>query len=73
MLWSSWKKVSVKKYFLALNTISLFLGKPAIVSATEIDQMKDYLNGVYDDIRGPRSVGESHTISEGLFQGSAEK
>ena len=51
-----------------------FLGKPAIVSATEIDQMKDYLNGVYDDIRVTTlSVGESHTISEGPFSGVCGK
>ena len=47
-----------------------FLGKPAVVSAFEIDLMKDYLNGVYNDIKVTNlSVGDSHIINEGPFSG----
>jgi len=47
-----------------------FLGKPAVVPAFEIDLMQDHLNGVYNDIKVTTlSVGDSHTIAEGLFSG----
>ena len=47
-----------------------FLGKPAVVPAFEIDLMQDHLNGVYNDIKVTTlSVGDSHTITEGLFSG----
>ena len=47
-----------------------FLGKPAVVSAFEIDLMQDRLNGVYNDIKvNTLSVGDSHTITEGPFSG----
>ena len=49
----------------------LFLqGKPAVVPSSDIDQMKDRLNGVYNDFNiATLSVGESHTITEGPFSG----
>ena len=47
-----------------------FLGKPAVVQASEIDLMKHHLNGVYNDIGVTNLyVGESHTITQGLFSG----
>ena len=51
-----------------------FLGRPAVVQASEIDLMKHHLNGVYNDINvAALSVGESHTIKEGLFSGISGK
>ena len=47
-----------------------FLGKPAVVSAFEIDLMQDHLKGGYNDIKVTTlSVGDSHTISQGPFSG----
>ena len=47
-----------------------FLGKPAVVPANQINLMQDHLNGVYNDIKVTTlSVGDSHTITEGLFSG----
>jgi transcription antitermination factor NusG len=47
-----------------------FLGKPAVVPASEINLMQDHLNGVYNDIKlTTLSVGDSHTITEGPFSG----
>ena len=47
-----------------------FLGKPAIVPATQINLMQDHLSGVYNDIKVTTlSVGDSHTISQGPFSG----
>ena len=47
-----------------------FLGKPAVVPASEINLMQDHLNGVYNDSKVTTlSVGDSHTISEGPFSG----
>ena len=47
-----------------------FLGKPAVVSAFEIDQMQNHLKGVYNNIQITNlSVGQSHTISDGPFSG----
>ena len=47
-----------------------FLGKPAVASTSDIDQMKDHLNGVYRgfDIT-TLSVGEHHKITDGVFSG----
>ena len=51
-----------------------FLGKPAVVSAFDIDQMKDHLNGVYRGFSITNlSVGEYHTITEGAFSGVSGK
>ena len=51
-----------------------FLGKPAVVPASEIDLMQNHLNGVYNDIKVTTlSVGDSHTITEGLFSGVCGK
>ncbi len=47
-----------------------FLGKPAVVPASEINLMQDHLNGVYNDIKVTTlSVGDSHTITQGPFSG----
>jgi len=51
-----------------------FLGKPAIVSVSEINLMQDHLNGVYNDIKVTTlNVGQSHTITEGPFSGISGK
>ena len=47
-----------------------FLGKPAVIPASHINLMQNYLNGVYkDSIVTTLSVGDSHTITEGPFLG----
>ena len=47
-----------------------FLGKPAVVPASEINLMQDHLNGVYNDSKVTTlSVGDSHTITKGPFSG----
>ena len=47
-----------------------FLGKPAVVPASEINLMQDHLNGVYNDIKVTTlSVGDFPTITEGPFSG----
>ena len=51
-----------------------FQGKPAVIPTSDIDQMKDYLNGVYRDFSiTTLSVGKSHTITEGPFSGVSGK
>jgi len=47
-----------------------FLGKPAVIPASDITLMQDHLNGVYNDFKVTTlSVGDSHTINEGPFSG----
>jgi transcription antitermination factor NusG len=47
-----------------------FLGKPAVIRASQIDDMQNHLKGVYNDIEViTLSVGDSHTIAEGPFSG----
>ena len=47
-----------------------FLGKPAIVAASDIKLMQNHLNGVYNDSKVTTlSVGDSHTITQGPFSG----
>jgi transcriptional antiterminator RfaH len=47
-----------------------FLGKPAVVPASDIILMQNHLNGVYNDSKVTTlSVGDSHTITEGPFSG----
>ena len=47
-----------------------FLGKPAVVSASDITLMQDHLNGVYNDSKVTiLCVGDSHTITQGPFSG----
>ncbi len=47
-----------------------FLGKPAVVPATDITLMQDHLNGVYNDSKVTKlSVGDYHTIAQGPFLG----
>ena len=51
-----------------------FLGKPAVVPASEINLMQDHLNGVYNDSKVTTlSVGDSHTITEGPFSGVSRR
>ena len=51
-----------------------FLGKPAVVPASDINLMQDHLNGVYNDFKVTTlSVGDSHTITEGPFSGVTGK
>ncbi|MDC0515216.1 UpxY family transcription antiterminator [Flavobacteriaceae bacterium] len=51
-----------------------FIGKPAVVSALEINLMQDHLNGVYNDSEiTTLTVGDSHTISQGPFSGVCGK
>ena len=51
-----------------------FLGKPAVVTAPQINLMQDHLNGVYNDFKVTTlSVGDSHTITEGPFSGVTGK
>ena len=51
-----------------------FLGKPAVVPATQVNLMQDHLNGVYNDFKVTTlSVGDSHTITEGPFSGITGK
>ena len=51
-----------------------FLGKPAVVPASEVNLMQDHLKGVYNDIKVTTlSVGDSHTITEGPFSGVSGK
>ena len=47
-----------------------FLGKPAVVPNSEINLMQNHLNGVYSDSKVTTlNVGDSHTITQGLFSG----
>ena len=47
-----------------------FLGKPAVIPASDINLMQNHLNGVYNDSKVTTlSVGDSHTITEGSFSG----
>ena len=47
-----------------------FVGKPAVIPASHINLMQNYLNGVYkDSIVTTLSVGDSHTITQGPFSG----
>ena len=51
-----------------------FLGKPAVVQASQINLMQDSLNGVFNDIKVTTlTVGDSHTITEGPFSGISGK
>tara|TARA_B100000886_G_scaffold304255_1_gene235383 strand:- start:249 stop:722 length:474 start_codon:yes stop_codon:yes gene_type:complete len=47
-----------------------YLGKPAIVTSSEIRQMQDYLNGIYYNIKvSALSLGQMHKITQGPFSG----
>ena len=47
-----------------------FLGKPAVIPATQINLMRDHLNWVYNDFKVTTlSVGDSHMITQGPFSG----
>ena len=61
-----------EKFFFCTGIVRylFFLGKPAVVPTSDIDLMKDHLNGVYNDIKiTTLCVGDSHTITEGPFSG----
>tara|TARA_A100001015_G_C14581663_1_gene553115 strand:+ start:16 stop:489 length:474 start_codon:yes stop_codon:yes gene_type:complete len=47
-----------------------FIGKPAVVPASDITLMQDHLNGVYNDSKVTTlSAGDSYMITEGPFSG----
>ena len=47
-----------------------FLGKPAVVQASDITLMQNHLNGIYNDSKiTTLCVGDYHTISQGPFSG----
>ena len=47
-----------------------FLGKPAVIPASDITLMQYHLKGVYNDSKiTTLIVGDSHTITEGPFSG----
>ena len=51
-----------------------FLGKPAVIPASDISLMQNHLNGVYNDSKiTTLCVGDSHTISQGPFSGVTGK
>ena len=51
-----------------------FIGKQAVVPASQINLMQDSLNGVFNDIKVTTlTVGDSHTITEGPFSGISGK
>ena len=51
-----------------------FLGKPAVVPASDITLMQNHLNGVYNDSKVTTfSVGDSYTIPQGPFSGNCGK
>jgi len=51
-----------------------FLGKPAVVPGSDIELMRNHLNGVYKDINVTTlHVGDSHTITQGHFSGFSGK
>ena len=60
------------KVFACSNIVRylFFLGKPAVVPASDITLMQNHLNGVYNDSKVTTlSVGDSYTITEGPFSG----
>ena len=51
-----------------------FLGKPAVVPASDINLMQDHLNGVFNDFKVTTlSVSDSHTITDCSFLGVTGK
>ena len=47
-----------------------FLGKPAVIPASDITLMQNHLNGVYNDSKiTTLCVGDSHKITQGPFSG----
>ena len=51
-----------------------FLGKPAVVPASQINLMQLKLKGIYNDVKlTSLSMGQSHTINEGPFSGVTGK
>ena len=51
-----------------------YLGKPAVVNSSEIELMKNYLNGVYENVHFSNFVrGSNYKISDGPFSGLSGK
>ena len=51
-----------------------WLGKPAIVRESEIELMREYLNGIYQSISITKYTrGQLYKISEGIFSGRIGK
>jgi len=51
-----------------------FLGKPVVVSDSDITLMQDHLNGVYNDSKVTTlSIGDFYTITQGPFSGNCGK
>ena len=62
--------------FLAFGIVRymFWLGKPAIVRESEIELMKQYLNGVYQSVSLTKFTrGQLYKISDGLFSGKIGK
>ena len=62
--------------FLAFGIVRymFWLGKPAIVRESEIELMKQYLNGIYQSVSLTKFTrGQLYKISEGLFSGKIGK
>ena len=62
--------------FLAFGIVRymFWLGKPAIVRESEIELMKQYLNGIYQSVSLTNFTrGQLYKISEGLFSGKIGK
>ena len=62
--------------FLAFGIVRymFWLGKPAIVRESEIELMKQYLNGIYHSVSLTKFTrGQLYKISEGLFSGKIGK
>ena len=66
------EEIEREKVFSCIGIIRylFFLGKPAVVPASQINLMQDHLNGAYCDIKiTTLSVGQNYTIPEGPFLG----
>ena len=60
--------------FLAFGIVRylFWLGKPAIVSESEVDMMKQYLNGIYKSVSLTNfTKGQVYKISEGVLAGKS--
>ena len=70
------EEVKRNDVFLAFGIVRymFWLGKPAIVRESEIELMKQYLNGVYQSVSLTKfTKGQLYKISEGLFSGKIGK
>tara|TARA_B100000035_G_C20847681_1_gene485978 strand:+ start:24 stop:494 length:471 start_codon:yes stop_codon:yes gene_type:complete len=70
------EEVKRNDVFLAFGIVRymFWLGKPAIVRESEIELMKQYLNGIYQSVSLTNFTrGQLYKISEGLFSGKIGK